>query len=309
MADKLVQLMFSEKNTRGVVFNATTLWEELTKNQKLPAPVKTLLGKLTAGALMLSAGLKFNGALVLQLQGDGPVKLAIVEVRTGLLVRATAQLRVKPEEISPTTTFKDLVNANGLGRCAVILDAADRRVGEQPYQGLVALDNAGVEATLENYMTHSEQLKTRIWLAASDAAIGGVLLQALPKTGGTVKTDTVSDEESEKGFDEVVLFGQTVKDSELLSTDATDLARHLFWEDNPRVVNEATPRFQCRCSKAAIDAMVKSLGKATDEEIIEEKGAIEVTCEFCGKHYKLDKIDVAALFENGTTEGSTATKH
>ncbi len=309
MADKLVQLVFSEKNTRGVVLNATSLWEELTKNQTLPLRVKTLLGKLTAGALMLSAGLKFNGALVLQLQGDGPVKLAIVEVRTGFLVRATAQLRVRPEDIAHDASFKSLVNANGLGRCAVILDAADRRVGEQPYQGLVALDDKGVEATLENYMTHSEQLKTRIWLAANEAAIGGVLLQALPNVGGNAKTDTVADEESEKGFDEVVLFGQTVTESELLSTDATDLARRLFWEDNPRVLNEATPRFQCRCSKEAIEAMVKSLGIKTAEEIIEEKGSIDVTCEFCGKRYSLDKIDVAALFENGTTKGSTPTKH
>ena len=148
MSDKLVKLLFPEKNCRAAVLHMDEAWQTMTKNQHLPEPVKLLLGQMCAGAVLLAGSLKFDGALVLQLQGDGPVRLALVEVRTGLVVRATAQLRVTPEDVPATAAFKDLVNATGHGRCAMILDAADRRPGEEPYQGVVALEDAGVAAAV-----------------------------------------------------------------------------------------------------------------------------------------------------------------
>ncbi len=313
MSDKLLKLLFEKKDTRAVVLHLDGAWEEMMKNQNLPTAVKELLGKMCAGAIMLAAGLKFNGALVLQLQGDGPVKLAIVEVRTGLVVRATAQLRVPAESIPEVISFKDLVNVTGKGRCAVILDASDRRVGEQPYQGVVVLEDSGVEATLENYMTHSEQLETRLWLAANNSACGGVLLQRIPKEGGIHEDALVTTEETPKedddGFTSITLFAETVKAKEILTLDADTLSERLFWEDNPRILGEAVPVFRCRCSRDGIEAMVKNLGEKTAKEIVSERGSIEVKCEFCGKNYKLDAIDVASLFENGTTQSASSEKH
>lgn len=262
---------------------------------------------MCAGAVLLAGSLKFDGALVLQLQGDGPVRLALVEVRTGLVVRATAQLRVTPEDVPATAAFKDLVNATGHGRCAMILDAADRRPGEEPYQGVVALEDAGVAATLESYMTHSEQLMTRLWLAADEAAVGGVMLQRMPESGGLVTS--AAEQPEDESFESLAVLAQTVRAEELTKLEADTVAKRLFWEDNPHVLATLTPVFRCRCSKQGIEAMVRNLGQSEAEKIIAERGTVDVTCEFCGAHYVLDSVDVGALFCNGTTQGSSTARN
>ena len=241
---------------------------------------------------MLAAGLKFDGALVVQIQGDGPVKLAIVEVRTGLVTRATVQLRVPPEAVDPEAGFRALVNANGNGRCAIILDMAGRAAGEQPYQGVVPLTGDTVAETLESYMTQSEQIPTRLWLAGDGTAAAGVLLQRVARGGGKEAGVEVDPE----GFSHLTALAQTVRREELLELEADEVARRLFWEDNPEVLETLTPSFGCRCSRAGIDSMVKNLGREEAEDIIAERGNIEVRCEFCGTTYTLDAVDVAALF-------------
>ena len=307
MSDKLVKLLFPEKNCRAAVLHMDEAWQTMTKNQHLPEPAKLLLGQMCAGAVLLAGSLKFDGALVLQLQGDGPVRLALVEVRTGLVVRATAQLRVTPEDVPATAAFKDLVNATGHGRCAMILDAADRRPGEEPYQGVVALEDAGVAATLESYMTHSEQLMTRLWLAADEAAVGGVMLQRMPESGGLVTS--AAEQPEDESFESLAVLAQTVRAEELTKLEADTVAKRLFWEDNPHVLATLTPVFRCRCSKQGIEAMVRNLGQSEAEKIIAERGTVDVTCEFCGAHYVLDSVDVGALFCNGTTQGSSTAKN
>lgn len=307
MSDKLVKLLFPEKNCRAAVLHMDEAWQTMTKNQHLPKPVKLLLGQMCAGAVLLAGSLKFDGALVLQLQGDGPVRLALVEVRTGLVVRATAQLRVTPEDVPATAAFKDLVNATGHGRCAMILDAADRRPGEEPYQGVVALEDAGVAETLESYMTHSEQLMTRLWLAADEAAVGGVMLQRMPESGGLVTS--AAEQPEDESFESLAVLAQTVRAEELTKFEADTVAKRLFWEDNPHVLATLTPVFRCRCSKQGIEAMVRNLGQSEAEKIIAERGTVDVTCEFCGAHYVLDSVDVGALFCNGTTQGSSTARN
>ncbi len=292
MADSLVKLHFPTKSCRAEVLHMDDAWQKIIQNQDLPECIEMMLGEMTAAAVMLAASLKFDGALVLQMQGDGPVRLALVEVRTGLLARATAQLRVPKAEVKPDATFTELVNQNGNGRCALILDMAGRAQGEQPYQGVVALMDS-VASTLQSYMTQSEQVQTGIWLAADKTAAGGVLLQKVAATGG-LATDVEVDPE---GFDHLKVLAETVKSEELLTLDATEVARRLFWEDNPNVLETLTPTFKCRCSRRGIELMVKSLGKDEAKSIIEERGDIEVRCEFCGTKYVLDAIDVATLFD------------
>jgi len=301
MSDKLVKLLFNQKNCRGVVLHLDEAWSSMVSNQALPVCVKRLLGQMVTGAVMLASGLKFQGALILQLQGDGPVKLAIVEVRTGLVVRATAQLRVPPETLAEDLNFKALVNENGRGRCAIILDMDDRAVGDEPYQGVVELHDEGVGRTLEGYMESSAQLQTRLWLTADVNAAGGILLQRLPAEGGfapeaSPEQDTLAS---------IALFAQTVKPEELLGLEADQLAQRLFWEDNPRIVAELSPTFRCRCSQQGIESMVKNLGETEARAILAERGKIEVTCEFCGAHYMLDAIDVEMLFRTGLTTAAS----
>ena len=292
MSDKLVKLHFPEKSCRAQVLHLDQAFSRMIEHQDLPAVVKRLLGELTAAAVMLAAGLKFKGALVVQLQGDGPVKLALVVVRTGLLVRATAQLRVPAEAVSDTADFKSLVNASGNGRCAVILDMDARPAGEQPYQGVVSLTGETVAQTLESFMTQSEQLPTRLWLAAGEDAVGGVMLQHVASTGG-IQSDKPVDPE---GFEHLTAFASTVKAEELLTLEADEVARRLFWEDNPTVLETLSPVFACKCSREGIEKILRDLGREEVEDMIAQETKIDVRCEFCGRHYVFDAIDAAALF-------------
>lgn len=304
MSDNLAKLFFGPLNCRGEVLHLDESWQDAVAHQKLPYPVMNLLGEMTAGALLLAACLKYDGALVLQLQGDGPVRLAIVEVRTGLVYRATAQLRVPVENIDAKADFRSLVNVKGGGRCAVILDMTGRPQGVPPYQGVVGLDGGSVAKCLEEYMTRSEQLKTRLWLAADSTAVGGVMLQKIPATGGKPE-DPGSDAE---GIDKLALLAATVEKTELLGLPATETARRLFWEDNPRVTAQLTPTFSCRCTQQGIENMIKRLGKQEAEETLKEQGKIEVTCQFCGKRYTLDKVDVERIFANEAFASAPATQ-
>ncbi|MGN1209953.1 MAG: Hsp33 family molecular chaperone HslO [Duodenibacillus sp.] len=297
MSDTLVKLHFPEQSCRAQVLHLDQAFRRMIEHQDLPTAVRHLLGELTAAAVMLAAGLKFKGALVVQLQGDGPVKLALVEVRTGLLVRATAQLRVPPEAVAETADFKSLVNASGNGRCAVILDMDARPAGEQPYQGVVPLTGETVAQTLESFMTQSEQLPTKLWLAAGDNAVGGVMLQHVASTGG-IQSDKPVDPE---GFEHLTAFAATVKSEELLTLEADEVARRLFWEDNPTVLETLCPAFACKCSREGIEKLLRDLGREEVEDIIDKEGTVDIRCEFCGRHYVLDAIDAAALFASGST--------
>ena len=283
--DKLVKLLFLDKNCHAEVLHLGECWQNIIRNQHLPVPVAHMLGELTCVALMLAVNLKFKGSVILQIQGDGPVRLALVEVHDGLTVRATAQMNVKAEEVPENATFKDLVNAHGNGRCAMILDAADRAAGEQPYQSVVPL--------------------TGLWLAAGETSAGGILLQHVANTGGKGGDSEKTPEET---LAEITVYADTVTREELLNDDAMTLARHLFWELNPTVSKELKPKFQCRCSMAGIRSIVKSLGKDEAESIIKERGTIEVTCSFCGAKYVMDAIDVEALFHTQTVTPPTTSQ-
>ena len=275
MADSLVKLLIPNQNCHVQSDRLTDSWQQMKASLEAPAPVLRMLGELAAAAALMASGLKFEGALVLQFVGDGPVKLALVVVRSGLKIRASVQLR-SVMEVPPNATFKDMVNANGKGRCAAILDLADRRPNEDPYQGVVPLTGNTVAETLEGFMTMSEQLVSAHMdtvqpcagsepgggdgivrsagdtiLSADDKAAGGIIMQRLPAHGGKAAEGTTEDT-VEEGFREVQTFAQTVTPSELLEIEPMELCRRLFWELNPSVLDELTPTFSCRCSRENI---------------------------------------------------------
>ena len=147
----------------------------------------------------------------------------------------------------------------------------------------------------------------RLWLAADEAAVGGVMLQRMPESGGLVTS--AAEQPEDESFESLAVLAQTVRAEELTKLEADTVAKRLFWEDNPHVLATLTPVFRCRCSKQGIEAMVRNLGQSEAEKIIAERGTVDVTCEFCGAHYVLDSVDVGALFCNGTTQGSSTAKN
>ena len=295
----------------------TDSWQDILARRAqdggYPQAVSELLGEMTAAAVLMQANIKFNGALVLQIMGDGPVKLAVAEVQPDLSLRATAKVVGEVASGSlASVVLADLVNVNNQGRCAITLDPKDRLPGQQPYQGVVPLYDdqrhkiGKVSDVLAHYMLQSEQLDTRLVLAANDQVAAGLLIQRLPVKGeaNLAGQDAARSNEDEIGLNEdynrIAILAASLKREELLTLDVDTILHRLFWEEpHTRFVPQAGdtgPRFACSCSQQRVSSMLRSLGVAEVESIIAEQGRVEVGCDFCGAQYLFDPVDAAQVF-------------
>jgi len=294
MSDTLQKFMFENSLVRGELVELSEAWRQVLNRRSYPAPVACMLGEMMSAAALLSANLKFNGSIILQIHGDGPVKLLVVECDAALQLRATTKL-ADDSSIADNARLQQLVNLNGQGRFAITLDPADKLPGQQPYQGIVALDGESVATVIENYMLRSEQLDTKLWLAADNIVARGLLLQKLPDQGG--KTGSVQDTDT---WNRAVTLASTVGDEELLSTDIMTLLRRLYWEEQVRVFEPRQPMFRCSCTREKVGNMLKMLGQGEVDEALADLGKLEITCDFCGQGYWFDPVDCAQLFATET---------
>jgi molecular chaperone Hsp33 len=289
--DTLHKFLFEDAPVRGELVEISETWRHIRSRHVYPKAVGTLLGEMVAAAALLSANLKFNGSIVMQIHGDGPIKLLVVECNSDLQLRATAKL-VTDAVVPDDATLPQLVNVHQKGRFVITLDPKDKLPGQQPYQGIVPLDGDTVATVIENYMLRSEQLDTKLWLAADEHVARGLLLQKLPKEGG-IATAAQHDVEA---WNHIVTLGSTVKKDELLSTDIQTMMRRLFWEETIRLFDPTHPSFHCTCSREKVGGMLKILGKEEVDSALADLGSLSINCDFCGQHYEFDAVDCAQLF-------------
>lgn len=306
---ELHKFLFEGQPVRGMLVRLTGGWREVLRRRDeaddaFPTPVRSLLGEMAAAATLMQANIKFNGALVLQIFGDGPVKLAVAEVQPDLAFRATAKV---VGEVPPGARLEAMLNVHGKGRCAITLDPQDKQPGQQPYQGIVPLHGDRREPlqqlsdVLEHYMLQSEQLDTRLVLAADDKVAAGLLIQRMPVEGegnlGARNEDEIGVNES---FNRIATLAATLTREELLGLDAETILRRLFWEETlrrfPPQAGEHGPRFECSCSRERVGTMLRSLGREEIDSIVAERGEVEIACDFCGRQYHFDAVDVGELF-------------
>lgn len=297
MTDQLKKFMFDAAPVRGEIVSLQATWQNVLQRHTYPAPVRALLGEMMAAAALLSANLKFDGALVMQIHGDGPVSMLVVECNSDLTMRATAKYA---DEISADATLAQLVNTSGQGRFAITLDPKDKQPGQRPYQGIVPLSSQtgplpDMAAVLEHYMLNSQQLDTRLWLAADGQQAVGLLLQRLPRDGGQAGA-TRADEHDEDAWQRAGHLGSTLSRDELLSASPDTLIRRLFWQEDLRLFEPRQPRFRCTCSRRKVGDMLRMLGREEVDSVLAEQHKVEVDCEFCRQHYAFDAVDVAQLF-------------
>lgn len=292
MKDLLKKYLFADRTIRVQTANLTKTWTDGRHHQQYPKVVENLLGELCAAAVLLASNIKFEGSLILQIQGDGPISLLVVECDSDLRVRATVKLR-QELVILDNYTFQDLVNPNRSGHFMVVLDLKDRQEGQQAYQGIVALEGNSVAEVLENYMRSSEQLETYIRLAADDDKATGILVQRLAVSGGISVDKAAADENWER----VGHFMQTVSNDEQLSLSEDELVHRLFWEEDLlKQVEDQAIEWYCSCSRERVADMLRMLGVAEVESILAERGAVDVNCDYCGMPYHFDPIECAQLF-------------
>ncbi|MGH8808573.1 MAG: Hsp33 family molecular chaperone HslO [Noviherbaspirillum sp.] len=291
MMDTLQRFIFENAAVRGELVEISDTWQQVQARHNYPTPVQTLLGEMVAAAALLSANLKFDGMLIMQMHGDGPVRLLVVECDSELRLRATAKLA--PDATIPDdANLTQLVNAHGHGRFVITLDPKDKLPGQQPYQGIVPLDGDSVAVVIENYMLRSEQLDTKLWLAADQNVSRGLLLQKLPGEGGI---DAPVTDEAET-WTRVAMLAATLRREELLSTDINTLMHRLFWEETIRLFEPRHPGFYCSCTREKVGNMLKMLGKQEIDSALADLGKLAINCDFCGQHYEFDQIDCAQLF-------------
>ena len=319
------KFLFEGLPVRGTLVRLTDSWQEIlqrraanTTTGAYPAPVSHMLGELTAAAVLMQSSIKFNGSLTLQIAGttgSGPVKLAVTEVQPDLQFRSTATVI---GEVAVNSNLSQMVNVDNKGRCAVILDPKDKFPGQQPYQGVVPLFDdhkkpiERLSSVIEHYMLQSEQLDTTMVLAANDKVAAGLLIQRIPMQGeGNLAGSMVSKRnEDEIGLNEhynrLAVFAASLKQEELLTLDANEILHRLFWEEAVIRYEPLSAKFACTCSRERVSNMILSLGKTEVEEILAERGDVEVSCEFCGQQQRFDPVDAAQIFVDSAKKTSAS---
>ena len=288
-SDSLQRFLFEHAAIRGELVHLDATWRAALERHDYPPAVRALLGELMAAAALLSATLKFNGSLTLQIQGSGPVGLAVVEATSERTLRGLAHWSGEPDPMP----FPSLV---GEGRFVITIDP---REGGQRYQGIVSLEGDTVSAALENYLARSEQLDSRIWLAADTRHAAGMLLQRLPDRHDE-DTDT---------WNRATHLGATLTRDELLTLPAQEIIHRLYHEEDVRVFDRENVRFHCGCSRERVANVLRMLGYDEVRSILHERGKIDVDCEFCNHHYTFDRVDSEQLFAAESATPASPTRH
>lgn len=300
---------------RGEIVSISSAWQAVLERRTDPPAVRRILGDFVGAATLLSASLKFEGTLIIQAQSKGPIQLLVVECKSDLSMRATVKLSVNPAEIAPNATLGELLDATHTGRLVITLDPKDREPGQQPYQGIVALQEqhgafikpvTSAAEAIALYMQNSEQLDTRIWLSSNETHVGGLLLQRLPNSGGHAHLDP---QIAAEGWSRIQALGETITEEELLNLPPTTILRRLFLEESTENGVRSFPsrpiRFACSCSRTKVADVLRMLGDEEVQSILAEQGIVETICDFCAQPYRFDAVDCQQVFKTDLLSDAT----
>jgi molecular chaperone Hsp33 len=285
--DILRRFIFEEFGVRGEWVKLSKSWQNAKLNQHGNAIVQENLGQALAAAVLLSATIKFSGSIIMQAQGDGPFRTLVAQSTHDRKIRGLIRCADEVQNGPLESMF-------GQGRLVLTI----RPDKGEPYQGIVPLKGVNLAEVLRTYFIQSEQLDTRLWLFANEQVAAGLLLQELPE-----HKNFSSD------WERIVMLADTLTAPELLNLDCEPLLHRLFHEEKVRLFDAEPVQFECACSKQKIEYALRSLGSQELEHILEEKGAVEVGCEFCNKQYRFDRIDVQKLLADDFPSSQEDTRH
>lgn len=287
--DILQRFVLERTNVRGELVHLDATWRAVLERQNYPAAVRDLLGEAMAAAGLLAATVKTRGSLILQVQSDGPVRLLVTQAESARTLRGMAHWKGDV----PAKPFDHMV---GHGRLAITLDPG---LGRERYQGVVPLEgHSTLSEALEDYFARSEQLPTRLWLAADGARAAGMLLQALPGA-----------EPDPDAWERALHLGATLTAEELLDLPPREILRRLFHEEDVRVFDPEPMSFRCSCSRQRIAGVLRGLGYDEVRSILDEEGLVESHCQFCNQRYVFDSVDVEELFAAADQPDVPPTRH
>lgn len=282
--DNLYRYLFENASVRGELVQLESSYQEVIAAHEYPLAIQKVLGELMASTSLLTATLKFSGDISIQLQGDGPVSLAVINGNNLQQLRGVSRWE---GEIADDASLQQMF---GKGYMVITLTPND---GER-YQGVVGLEKDTLAECLEDYFHQSEQLPTKIKLFADTKQAAGMFLQVLP-------TDGNHNEE----FDHLSILTETVKQEELFTLEAEEVLHRLYHEEEVRLYEPVAVTFKCTCSKERSAKAIRTVSKEEVDAIIAELGKVEMGCEYCNSKYIFDSIDIEAIYANAPSNDVT----
>ncbi|WP_299998917.1 Hsp33 family molecular chaperone HslO [uncultured Cedecea sp.] len=285
--DQLHRYLFENHAVRGELVTVSDTWQRIMENHDYPQPVKNILGELLVATSLLTATLKFDGDITVQLQGDGPMTLAVINGNNNQQMRGVARVQ---GDVADDASLKDLI---GNGYLVITISPQE---GER-YQGVVGLEGDTLAACLEDYFMRSEQLPTRLFIRTGSvegkAAAGGMLLQVLPAQDAQIDD-----------FNHLATLTDTIKTEELLTLPANEVLWRLYHEEEVTLYDPQNVVFTCSCSRERCAAAIRTLPDEEIDNILAEDKEIDMNCDYCGSHYVFDAMDIAAIRNNASAADS-----
>lgn len=288
--DCLRRFIFEEHGVRGEWVRLEQSWQQAKQYQHLVNDaVDAQMGQALAAVVLLSATIKFKGAMIMQIQGSGDLKALVAQSSNDRQIRGL----VRSEASVVGANLQEMIGEGGRLVLTVESDA-------EPYQGIVGVEAETLADVLRTYFTQSEQLDTRLWLFANKTHAVGLFIQELP-----------SSNQDKADWEHIEMLANTVTADELLSLDCEDLLHRLFHQEKVRIYEPEAVEFKCNCSRQKIGGTLTALGRSELQAILQERDDIEVDCQFCGAQYHFDKVDVENLLTNpaAETDNNAPTRH
>lgn len=277
--------VFDQLPIRGALVQLEDTWQRMVVDHQYPASVLSVLGEAASATALLAQSLKFDGSVTLQISGDGPMRMLVMQCTDALDVRGMA-LNSDPAE---GASFAELTRG---AHCAVTIDAGAM---DRPYQGIVEICPDSLSSSLENYFARSVQVPSHLSLVTASGFCGGILLQQMPGERSA----------SEDDWRRLAFLVATLRDTDLVDGATSALLRKLFAEDDVRVFDARPVNFRCRCSQSRVEEVLRLLGEAETLAALQASGKVTVTCEYCGRVRAFDAVDVSRVFSTQVVAGNT----
>lgn len=293
-SDSVTRFLLPEAGVRGAIVGLADSFDAVLERHVYPPNVIAPLGEALTAAVLLSAHVKLDGSLILQIQGDGPLHTLVAHATSDRTLRGLARFTGDVPDGAMQNVFGD-------GKVVITVDSG----GGERYQGIVLIEGASIAASIEEYFSQSEQLRTRLWLSARNGRAAGLLLQEL----GDARDNEHLMLEPDEGWIRATTLANTLTEGEMLELPSTEILRRLFVEEDLRIFDADRLEFKCGCSFERINTVLRSLGRAEVDSIVEEKGVVEVDCEFCNQNYRVEAADVDSIFDESEDATDPKTIH
>jgi len=283
--DQLLRFNFQHLDIRGELVYLNSSWQQVLARYDYPANVRQQLGNAMAAVVLLSATIKFDGNMIMQVQGSGPLKKLVVQVTSDGTVRGLARW----EGLVPDGSLEHVF---GDGRIVITVLTK----GADPYQSLVALEGQTLADALNVYFLQSEQLPSTFRLVTTPECVAGFFLQQLPDSRSSLDRQ-LHEQARDEDWNRINTLAATLESSELLGLQPETLLFRLFHEEQVMLHAPKSLNFSCTCSRGKVERTLLTLGRAEADDILKTDGKIEVDCEFCQERYLFNAVEVAALFD------------